>query len=206
VLSLPLTLAARLLPVAVLAVGGWNLTTGPRPETDSAPSASQRPSVKAATGPAYEKPPAPCEAISAETVQKLVPGAKSAGKELQASDPKRRTGCSWNALEGFDYRWLDVTFEVSPAPAAREAYDGRKQSSSLPGLGDEASEGAELTEDDGQQTRSAVVVVRKENAVVTLTYNGSDFETRKAPDAKAMHEGALAAAKEAINALDAKGS
>ncbi|MGP3924528.1 hypothetical protein [Streptomyces sp. 8N616] len=201
--SLPLTLAARLLPVAVLATAGWAMTSRPAADSGSEPAGAPNPARSAAVAPAIAKPPAPCPAIPAETVKELVPGAKTAGAELDTADPKRRTGCSWHALEGFDYRWLDVTFETTPADqAARSAYADRKQPTAAPGLGDEASVGTKLTKEDGQQTREAVVVVRKANALVTVTYNGSDFDSKKAPGADAMSKGALAAAKNALAALD----
>jgi hypothetical protein len=136
-------------------------------------------------------------------VKHLVPGAGTDGKKLDTTNSSRRTGCSWHALKGYDYRWLDVTFETSAdQAAARKAYTDREQPEAAPGLGDEASVGTELTEDDGQQTRAAVVIVRKANALITVTYNGSDFESRKAPSTDTMREGALEAAKAAVDELD----
>ncbi|WP_443268311.1 hypothetical protein [Streptomyces sp. KR80] len=204
--SLPLTLVARLLPVAVLAAAGWSMTTQ-SPSDSRRPSSAPKPSLDATTARLHAKPPATaCTTLSSATVKKLVPGAKTAGKPLKSSDPARRTGCSWNALDGFDYRWLDVTFEIAGENAgglagAREFYADRKRATGVPDLGDEASVGTELTKDDGQQTMAAVVVVRTANAVVTVTHSGSDFETRKAPSADAMREGAVAAAEQAVAAL-----
>ncbi|MGP3999997.1 hypothetical protein [Streptomyces sp. 8N706] len=209
-LSLPLVLVARLLPVAVLATAGWGLTAGSEPEANTPTSAASRPSVKAATAPTYAKPPTPCTAVGTGTVEELVPGARTAGTELEVSDTDRRTGCSWNALQGYEYRWLDVSFEVSPEAGETEAahafYTARKRGTAVSGLGDEASADTETTEEDGQETRGAVVVVRQANAVVTVTYNGSDFETRKGAPAADMRDGALKVAKEALTALGDKSS
>lgn len=206
---LPLTLAARLLPVAVLATAGWAMTAQAAPEAGVHPAASgpAAPAPDAAkpsaAGGRYAKAPDPCPAVPDGTVKDLVPGAETGGKKLESTDAKSRTGCSWHALNGYDYRWLDVTFEVSPEDgAARQDYADRKQPTAAPGLGDEASVGSKTTQHDGQQTRETVVVVRKANAVMAVTYSGSNFETHKAPGAGTMREDALKAAKQAVSALD----
>ncbi|MFJ4987791.1 hypothetical protein ACIP9H_28815 [Streptomyces sp. NPDC088732] len=229
---LPLTLAARLLPTAVLAIVGWTMASsqhdaaspsaaGGSPSRPSAPSggsgssngsgpsgAAESPGSSGAPAITYTKPPAPCTAMTAATIKKLVPEAKTAGKSLALTDPSHRTGCSWNALKGFDYRWLDVTFEVassgngqSAEKAAQASYDRSKKPNTAAGIGDEASMSIQVTTEDGQQTREAVVVFRKDNAVVTVTYNGSDFESKKAPGVSEVRDGALAAAKDALAGL-----
>ncbi|MFG2195612.1 hypothetical protein [Streptomyces sp. NPDC048639] len=197
--SLHLMLAARLLPVAVLATAGWAMARPAEEARSGAPASG--PERTAAAAPEIAKPPSACPAIPAATVKDLVPGAKTAGKELGTSDPQRRTGCAWNALKGFDYRWLDVTFEVTDDKAARTIYGNRELASVTSGLGDEASVGSKLTEDEGQETREVTVIVRKANALVTVTYNGADFDNKKAPGAGEMEKGAISAAKTALAAL-----
>ncbi|MDX3098669.1 hypothetical protein PV703_18885 [Streptomyces sp. ME01-24h] len=224
--SLPLTLAARLLPTAVLAIVGWTMASSSHEDAGTTSAHGSRTGSAASSGsgsdsgpgsapddskdaPAtYSKPPAPCSAIKPATIKKLVPEAKTAGKPLSLTDPSHRTGCSWNALKGFDYRWLDVTFEVSTTSggqdgegAAKASYKRLKKTISTPGIGDEASLSVELTTEDKQQTREAVVVFRKGNAVVTVTYNGSDFENKKAPTDAEVRDGALAAARDALAGL-----
>ncbi|WP_093607356.1 hypothetical protein [Streptomyces indicus] len=204
--SLPLLLAARLLPVAVLAAAGWAWTSGPYAPDDIKPAAAPRPQPTAEAV-AYDKPPEPCGAIDSAAVKKLVPGAKPAGKEIELTDPDRRRTCSWSALKDYDYRWLDVSYEVfATQKAAAAAYKKRelKDPRPLDGLGESATLGVELTTKDKQQTREAVVVARSGNALVTVTYNGCDFESRKAPGASAMQEGAEAAARAAMEQLTAQ--
>lgn len=207
--SLPFTLAARLLPVLVLALVGWTMTSGARPdargknaEIAAAPHAAS-PGQRAAT--AYDEPPEACKALPASVVKALVPGAKTAGVDLKSSDPDRRTGCSWNALKGYDYRWLDVSFEVTGTQtAADRAFEQQvKQADAGPasGVGDEVQAIGTLTKDDGQQTRQAIVIARKRNAVVTVTYNGSNFGTKKAPTDSVIRKGAFQAATAAVAAL-----
>jgi hypothetical protein len=227
--SLPITLVARLLPVAVLAAAGVAMTTtadsdahpgpsaaSPRPSatptaTATAPSGptSAPPSDGQGTGtvtaaPRYPGPPAkPCATLPAATVKDLVPAAATAGTQLKTSDATRRSGCSWHALSGFDYRWLDVTYDVSPSAATRaRSAQGGGPSTAVPGLGDQASVSLNVTTDDEQRIREAVVVAREANAVVTVTYNGGDFETHEAAGTDEIRRGAVTAAKTALAALD----
>lgn len=223
--SLPLTLVARLLPVAVLAAAGVAMTTTAGPDAHPKPSAATpRPSASATAtassdptsapapdgqgegtaAPRYPEPPAkPCGTLPASTVKDLVPEAETAGTQLRTSDAAHRTGCSWHALSGFDYRWLDVTYDVSPSAATRaRSAQGDGPSTAVPGLGDQASVSLNVTTDDEQRIREAVVVAREANAVVTVTYNGGDFETHEAPGADEIRKGAITAAKTALAALD----
>ncbi|MGW8065524.1 hypothetical protein ACVV2G_25450 [Streptomyces ziwulingensis] len=213
-LPLPLALTARLAPVAVLATAGWALSSGP----DTTPAATDRtpPDTpeRSASAPAaqaetrtYTAAPAPCESLAGKTVASLVPGAKAAGKEIPSTDTRARRTCSWNALEEYDYRWLDVSFEVMASDdAARKSYGDRVADRSgggeVPGLGDAAYSVVDLTTEDQQQTREGTVLVRAANALVVVTYNGSDFESKQAPGTDEINTGAIKAAKEAVAALE----
>lgn len=205
--SLPLLLAGRMLPVAVLATAGWAWTSGPyAPADDNKPLAAAE--TEAAPEATYDKPPAPCEVLSHDAVQGLVPDAKRGGKELRLTDPERRRTCAWSALKGYDYRWLDVGYDVrESAAAAGTGFTARTRDGgdAVSGLGDQASVTVSLKEKDGQQTRAASVVVRSRNAVVTVTYSGSDFASQHAPKADTMREGALKAARKAVEALPGLG-
>ncbi|MEU8587626.1 hypothetical protein AB0C59_11590 [Streptomyces sp. NPDC048664] len=225
-LPLPLALTARLLPVVVLASAGWALSTGPlaaapatghkaaqggrstggTEDTGSGASPSTAPAVKT-----YATAPAPCGGVTEDTVKSLVPGAPSTGKEIRSTDESVRRTCSWNALKGFDYRWLDVTFEITGSDAlAQKSYTQRTTDKSgggaVPGLGDAAYSVVDLATEDKQQTREGVVIVRLSNALVSITYNGSNFETKKAPGTDEINKGAIKAAKDAAAALKAAGS
>ncbi|WP_306187947.1 MULTISPECIES: hypothetical protein [unclassified Streptomyces] len=229
-LPLPLALTARLTPVVVLACAGWALTSGPfaassadghrdagqdthttdagssSSSTSSSSSGSATAPSSAAESKAYASAPAPCTAIATKTITSLVPGAKTAGKEIPSTDTKVRRTCSWNALKGYDYRWLDVSFEITRSDAAaQKSYEQRTAEKSgggaVPDLGDAAYSVVNLTTQDKQQTREGVVMVRASNALVTVTYNGSDFETKKAPGTDEINKGAIKAAREAVSAL-----
>ncbi|MEV0223830.1 hypothetical protein [Streptomyces sp. NPDC050704] len=213
--SLHLALAVRLLPVVVLATAGWAMASGPFASTpdaenksaaDNGSNSPSAPSTSAATK-TYADSPAPCEGISKKTVTSLVPGAKAAGKEIRSTDESLRRTCSWNALKGFEYHWLDVTYEIKKSDeAAATAYKQRTTDNSgggtIPGLGDSAYSVVNLTTEDKQQTREGMVIARASNALVVVTYNGSDFETKKAPGTDEINKGAIKAAKEAVTALE----
>lgn len=212
-LPLPLALTARLSPVVVLAVAGWTLSSGPASTTDD-DSASKGGTTQSASAPstaaaskAYAASPAPCGSIAAKTVKSLVPGAKTAGKEIPSTDSKLRRTCSWNALKGYDYRWLDVSFEIMDSDeAAQKSYKERIEEKSgggdVPGVGDQGYSVVNLTTEDKQQTREGTVVVQASNSLVIVTYNGSDFESKKAPDTDVINKGAIKAAKDAVAALE----
>lgn len=215
-LPLPLALTARLSPVVVLAAAGWALSSGPlaAPQAAEHTTAGEKPEARSVSAPststvsqAYTAAPAPCESVSGKTVKSLVPGARTAGREIPSTDSKVRRTCSWNALKGYDYRWLDVSFEVKKSDdAALQSYEARTGEDSgggpVPGLGDSAYSVVNLTTEDEQETREGMVVARASNVLVVVTYNGSDFESKKAPDTDTINKGAIKAAKEAVAALE----
>ncbi|MEV0244282.1 hypothetical protein AB0I06_30825 [Streptomyces sp. NPDC050674] len=216
-LPLPLALTARLSPVVVLAALGWALSSGPlaAPQAAGPKPAEDKTETRSASAPSrstvsktYAAAPAPCESVAKKTIEALVPGAKTGGKEIPSTDTKLRRTCSWNALKGYDYRWLDVSYEIMESDeAARGSYEehtGKKSGGgAVPGLGDSAYSVVNLTTEDKQETREGVVIARASNALVTVTYNGSDFESKKAPGTDTINKGAIKAAKEAVAALEA---
>ncbi|UXY22823.1 hypothetical protein N8I84_32035 [Streptomyces cynarae] len=220
-LPLPLALTARLSPVLVLACAGWALTSGPAASSATEHKSAQRSQDaqspqdagtasapgQSAAAKTYTTAPEPCAALAGKTITSLVPGAKTAGKEIPSTDRTVRRTCSWNALKGYDYRWLDVTFEIMDSQAqVQKSYTERTADKSgggaVPGLGDAAYSVVNLTTEDKQQTREGLVLVRVSNALVSVDYNGSDFETKKAPGTDEINKGAIKAAREAVAALE----
>ncbi|MGA5353748.1 MULTISPECIES: DUF3558 domain-containing protein [Streptomyces] len=226
-LPLPLALTARLSPVLVIACAGWALTSGPfaAPSTEhhaagqqaghtgtksssgSAPSSSSSAPSKTAPAMTYTSAPAPCTAIPEKTITSLVPKAKTAGKEIPSTDSELRRTCSWNALDGYDYRWLDVSFEIMRSEqAARTSYQQRTEEKdgggAVPGLGDAAYSHVGLSTEDKQQSREGMVLVRVANALVVVNYSGSDFDSGKAPATDEINKGAIQAARAAVTTLE----
>ncbi|MFI5873870.1 DUF3558 domain-containing protein [Streptomyces sp. NPDC051445] len=190
--------------------------------TGTGPAAGTTPTVQAA---AFKKLPEACAVVSKKTLTELVPKGV-AGKEGTSSDTAARASCSWsslanNGVKGSQFRWLNVSllrFESDATTGDGEsqaktyyakqvkdaqAVAGAKNTKSQPAAatGDEAvvvrydlkkSEG-----DFKQQT----VVVRVENVVLTLDYNGAGLAGDKAPSTDALAKSAEKAAKEAVAAV-----
>jgi hypothetical protein len=83
----------------------------------------------------------------------------------------------------------------------QERVADRSGGGEVPGLGDAAYSVVNLTTEDDQETREGVVLARSDNALVVVTYNGSDFESKQAPSTDEINKGAIKAAKEALTAL-----
>lgn len=189
--------------------------------TDSAASAA--PTVQAA---AYKTLPEACAVVSKKTLTELVPKGAAKGKEGTSSDTAARASCSWsslanNGVKGSQFRWLNVSllrFESDTTTGDGEsqaktyyakqvkdaqAVSGAKNVKSAPAAatGDEAtSVRYDLKKSEGafkQQT----VVVRVENVVLTLDYNGAGLAGDKAPSAETLTKSAEKAAKEAVAAV-----
>ncbi|WP_407704519.1 DUF3558 domain-containing protein [Streptomyces spongiae] len=179
--------------------------------------------VKAA---AYAKLPEACTMLPKKTLEDLVPEGAKDGKPINDGEPDVSGDCRWisldnNGVKGSQYRWLSVSLLLLESDASRgpgderaraqfekkvseaQAVEGAKglKSESVTGTGDQATVVRyDLKKKEGtfkQQT----VVVRAENVVITLDYNGAGLAGDKAPDADDLVKGAKAAAKEIVTAI-----
>lgn len=145
----------------------------------------------------------------------------ASGVAAKSTDPAARGGCSWNGLDGFQYRWLDVALQrfdsvagigsaesqavkryeelVTEAKAVKGATAAETAS-----LGDEATTVTAKVTKDKEQYQDVTVIARTGNVAVILTYNGAGFETAKTPKAAEIAKDALTAAKEAVASVAAK--
>ncbi|GGV33597.1 hypothetical protein GCM10010293_35480 [Streptomyces griseoflavus] len=185
-------------------------------------SASPSPTVQAA---AYRTLPEACGVLSKKTLEDLAPKAKS-GKQGSSDDVSTRASCSWNSLDnngvkGSQFRWLNVsllrfdsdTTRGAGDKLAKDYYDkqvrdaqateGAQGAKAEPvtGTGDEATAVRyDLKKKEGtfkQQT----VVVRVENVVVTVDYNGAGLAGDETPSADDLMKDAQKAAKEAVTSV-----
>jgi hypothetical protein len=193
-----------------------------RTPTGAAQSAAASPSASAAVR--YASLPDPCGAISPATVKSLVPGSsKPKGSAVESGQPRQRGGCSWSGLHGYQYRFLDTAFQrfdsVPGAPSADSqaatafgaavrtgtagatAAKSTASTSPLPGVGDQATLITWDVTKDKAVYRTASVVVRSANAVVTVDYAGAGLEGDRKPTTSALRDSAERAAKEALAAL-----
>jgi hypothetical protein len=214
--------AAAAVPVMLIAGCSSTKTTtsdSPSGPASGSTSASASPSLAAAR---YAALPEPCKAITTKTVKALVPKVKNAsGAAAKSTDPAARGGCSWNGLDGFQYRWLDVALQRFDSVAGigsaesqavkryEELVTGAKAvkgatATETAGLGDEATTVTAKVTKDKEQYEDVTVIVRTGNVAVILTYNGAGFETAKTPKAADIQKDALTAAKEAVASVAAK--
>ena len=223
-----LLVCAAVVPVMLVAAGcSWDFGSGDDAKKDSgaqsSASATKAAVVKEA---AYGKLPEPCKVLPSKTLGELVPKADKSGKEGESDDTATRGSCSWDSLDdngvkGSQFRWLNVSllrFESGAARGTGEKlaatyYDDHVQraqsvkdakntkSEPVSGTGTEATAVRyELKKKEGtfkQQT----IVVRAENIVLTLDYNGAGLAGDKSPSAADMSKAARKAAKEAVEAV-----
>ncbi|WP_232838564.1 DUF3558 domain-containing protein [Streptomyces geranii] len=193
--------------------------------TGAGETVSASPTVQAA---AYQKIPEPCAALTTKTLKELVPKGVKSGKEGSSNDTSTRGSCSWtsltnNGVKGSQFRWLNVSLLRFESTAARGSGDelaqayyesqvddaqsvaGAKNVSSqpVPGTGDDAtSVRYDLKKKEGA-FRQQTVVVRVENVVVTLDYNGAGLAGEKTPTADSLSKAAVKAVKEAVTKVSA---
>ena len=206
--------------VPVTLVAGCSAISGGQGSGSGAEQA--KPSAQPKTAAAkYAELPRPCAALDKSTVRDLVPNAKhSRGVEGKTSDTTLRGSCSWNGLDGYQFRWLDVSFQrfasssaLGPGEKRAGEYFTKQVENAQPrsgakglktaavsGLGDEAKAVQYSTTKDGDTFRNQVVVVRMANIVYTVNYNGAGYQDADSPDAAKMLARAKAAAKDVADA------
>ncbi|MCB5178971.1 DUF3558 family protein [Streptomyces antimicrobicus] len=200
-------------------------------KSDSSSSSSKAPGGKSSAKPekaAFSTLPDPCKSVQAKTIETLVPEAKDKnGTATKSNDLASRASCSWNGLDedglkGSDYRWLAVSLVRydshdslgSGNKRAEEQYTKQVESAKgtqgaqnlkaepAGGVGDQATAVTYGVKKD-VDFFNTTVVVRTQNVVVTLDYNGASYEGRQAPDAGKLLEGAIAAAREVVGSVGA---
>ncbi|MFI0901694.1 DUF3558 family protein [Streptomyces sp. NPDC020983] len=166
--------------------------------------------------------PNACQSVGKATVDAIVPKAKSAaGTPATSDDPKNRAGCSWtgNGKDGYQYRWLSVTFQRFGSTSAGPAEDQAKERftdqaarlgkapgakvSAVTGVGDQATSVAGKATVAKVTSQNDTLLVRTGNVLVIVEYDGAGLEGKKNPSATTVNAGALRAAKEAVAAVAA---
>lgn len=218
--------ATRLLAAAavipMMFVAGCSSDSGDKAD-DKPSTPSAETSASPTTAPAkYAELPKACKAVGKDTVEDLVPKADSkSGTAGKSSDINARSTCSWYGLDGFQYRWLDISlqrFESDPTLGSAESRaqqyftkqvgdaksvkGGKDVKNATPaGIGDQAATVRYDITKDGDGFKNQTVVTRTENVVITLNYNGAGYEDAKPPKADELLKDAEKAAKEAVEAV-----
>jgi hypothetical protein len=163
----------------------------------------------------YPKVPDPCGAISQNTVKSMVPGVKNAaGQLISSANANDHGGCSWTGVNGYQYRYLDDSFQrFGSAPGgsaqaqATVAFQSTVQAAAkaagakttqLNGVGDQAALITWDTDSDQAGYHYATVVARTSNVIATVDFSGAGLEGDSKPKADQMDTGAQQAAQEAI--------
>ncbi|WP_327681561.1 DUF3558 family protein [Streptomyces sp. NBC_00467] len=229
-------LACAAVPVMLVVAGcssdsdGKKESGADKPAAASSQDSADAPKPQNIEPAKFAKLPDACDAITAKTIETLVPETKTKnGTAGKTSDTTTRGSCSWNGLEdkgvkGSQYRWLDVSFlryesesslgvsgqkraednyakEVAKAQAAQGAKNLR--TSPAAGVGEDAKAiGYELKKTDEDFTY-ATIVTRTDNVVITLNYNGTGYAGAKPPAASDLMKGAITAAKQAVASVTA---
>ncbi|RKN09794.1 DUF3558 domain-containing protein [Streptomyces radicis] len=227
--SRPLSrLALRTLGLATLSallVAGCTSDSG-EDTTDDEPPASSSPTPEPVR---FAALPEPCATLGEDTIDEAVPEADPAGGEtLSSNDTATSAACLWSGLDAYQFRSLTVAlrrFESDTAIGSGDDRAGeyvRQMAEEVTGddangevdsaeLGDTGDQAVTLgysttmeTEEQGEQEyRQHRVIVRTGNVVITLDYAGAGFEGDDMPGADTIRENAEAAARAALEAVDA---
>ncbi|MEE1758478.1 MULTISPECIES: hypothetical protein [unclassified Streptomyces] len=222
---------AAVVPVMLLAVGCSSDSGSDSASGDETPAGAEQ-SVKESATPEvvaakYASLPDACEVFPDKTLKSLVPEGVKSGKAINKAEADVTGDCRWisldnNGVDGSQYRWLSVSLHLLPSDAANgpgedraakaleskvtaaKAVDGAKNVKTEPatGLGDQATVVKYDLKKDGDTFKQQTIVVRTENVVITLDYNGAGLAGEKTPDAAALLKSAKSAAEDAVKAIE----
>lgn len=192
---------------------------------DSAPASSgaASPSVEKVEPAAFSKLPQACTVLPKKSLEDLVPKGVKSGKAINEGKPDASGDCRWisldnNGVDGSQYRWLSVSLLLQESDQDRGAGDARAaeiydrkvgeaqavagaknvKAETLSGTGDTATAVRyDLKKKEGT-FRQQTVVVRVENVVFQLDYNGAGLAGDKTPSASDLMKEAKAAAKQVV--------
>ncbi|MBC2877295.1 MULTISPECIES: hypothetical protein [Streptomyces] len=218
-------LACAAVPVMLVA-GCSDSDGGKKSSSNSATPSASAPAKSSATPPAtagkYAKVPDLCKALSAKTVENLVPKVKDKKGELLTGS------CFWNGLDSEDtdnQQFRSVNLHImalsgdpnmgSADKRAQTYADGQVKKATTEddpkdvktaktaGIGDWASTVTTTTKKKDVEFSNVTVVTRTANVVVALKYSGAGYEGAKSPSAADLTKDAQAAAKEAVASVAA---
>ncbi|MGW0845064.1 hypothetical protein ACWD26_34000 [Streptomyces sp. NPDC002787] len=222
---------AAVVPVMLLAVGCSSGSDTDSASGDETPAGLKETATESATPEVvvakYASLPDACEVFADKTLKSLVPEGVKSGKAINAAEENVTGDCRWisldnNGVDGSQYRWLSVSLHLLASDAANgpgedraakayeskltaaKAVDGAKSVKTEPvtGTGDQATAVLYDLKKDGDTFKQQTIVVRTENVVITVDYNGAGLAGEKAPEAAALLKSAKSAAKEAVEAVE----
>jgi len=218
--------ACAAVAVPMLLVAGCSSDSG-EPESNGPSSSASASAGKEKPAPAaYKNLPDPCKTVSEKTVEDVVPGTDDkTGKNLASSDTDSYGACLWSGGSGdidAEYRALTVSLKRYDSDASLGSGDEqaerffqqeieavksdesheKPEESKVSGTGDEALAVTYETEKKDNSYRATRVVVRDQNVVVTVDYEGTGFEDADPPSRDEVRKNAEKVAKEAAGAIE----
>lgn len=221
-------LVGAALPVALLA--GCSSDGGSDEHTDTPQTTkSSSPSPKPVR---FTTLPDPCDTVSKKSIEKVVPKAESKkGNNLGSANADNQGTCLWSGIkvddDDYQFRSLSVSLKRYDSHTALGSGDERAEDylqqqvrditdekgnkdvedRSIGKLGDRAvglGFRSEKKDKEGEASdfREERIVVRLDNVVITVDYQGAGFEGSDPPSAKTVRENAEKVAKEAAAALE----
>lgn len=214
--------AAVALPV--LLVAGCSSDSGSEEPSGSSSSASASPGGEQAD--AYKKLSNPCKTVAEKTIEDVVSGTDdTSGENLPSSDTDSYGACLWSGASGdidAEYRALTVSLKRYDSDAslgsgaeqaeryfqqelesARTAENHKKpEEKKISGVGQAAVAVTYETEKKDDTYRATRVVVRDENVVLSIDYEGTGFEDADPPSRDEVRKNAEKVAKEATGAIE----
>ncbi|QFR02896.1 hypothetical protein F9278_29565 [Streptomyces phaeolivaceus] len=222
---------AAVVPAMLLAVGCSSDSGSDGASGDETPAGLNQSASETATpevvAAKYAALPDACEVFSGKTLKSVVPEGVKSGKAINTAEKNVTGDCRWisldnNGVDGSQYRWLSVSLHLLASNAANgpgedraakayeskvtaaKAVDGAKsvKTEPLTGTGDRATVITYDLKKDGDTFKQQTIVVRTENVVVSVDYNGAGLAGEKTPDTAALLKSAKSAAKEAVESIE----
>ncbi|MFH8403174.1 DUF3558 domain-containing protein [Streptomyces sp. NPDC018019] len=218
--------------VPVMLVAGCSSDDSGKKDSGGGASKSASPSKAGSASPSVtpakmKKLPNPCQAVSKDTIKKLVPKTKNEnGEQGKSSDAMARGYCAWNSsdsqgVDGTQYRWLDVGFQrydsdptlgtgekratdfyTKQVDAAKATQDAKNvKTGTVDGTGDAAAWVTYDLKKEDNDFKNQTVIARTANVVVTVNYNGAGLAGADAPDPSDLLKAAETAAQEAVTSV-----
>jgi hypothetical protein len=221
------TLTCVAVAVPALLVAGCSLNSGGGGDDSGSSSGGKSQGASKPAPVKYKELPDACQTISSKTVKDLTPKPTDAGgKRIGTGDTGDSGSCLWNGLNKYDYRQLTVSlkrFDSDPSRGSgnklASAYQSQQSAdvedekgvkdlkkSPVSGIGDQG-DSISYQIKKGEKKKKAEkfaaerLVIRSANAVVTVDYEGTGFESSKLPKSDDLKKKAEKAAKEAVAAL-----
>ncbi|EST31229.1 hypothetical protein N566_20705 [Streptomycetaceae bacterium MP113-05] len=218
--------ACAAVAVPVLLVAGCSSDSDGKEPSGSPTSASASAPEQKQDSAGHKDLPDPCKTLSGKSVEDMVPGTDDkSGKNLASSDTGSYGACFWSGGSGdidAEYRALTVSlkryesdsslgsgteqasrfYEQELKAVSSDEAHKKPEETKVSGTGQNAVAVTYETVKKDNTYRATRVVVRDENVVVTVDYEGTGFEDADPPSRDEVRKNAEKVAKEATGSIE----